>query len=68
MSVYFLEMVRVLLLLKQEMIYCLFQRMHLDKRKPLYMKRPRGNCPFIEEKEDDVYLHMDGQEIYRFCC
>lgn len=33
---------------------------------PLYMKRPKGNCPFVQEKEDDVYLHMDGQEIYKF--
>lgn len=33
---------------------------------PLYMKRPKSNCPFVKEKEDDVYLHMDGQEIYKF--
>lgn len=33
---------------------------------PLYMRRPKGNCPFVKEKEGDVYLHMDGQEIYKF--
>ena len=30
------------------------------------MKRPAGNCPYAAEKEGDVYLHMDGQEIYKF--
>ncbi|NCB41314.1 MAG: ketoacyl-ACP synthase III [Clostridia bacterium] len=33
---------------------------------PLYMKRPKSNCPFVKEREGDVYLHMDGQEIYKF--
>lgn len=36
------------------------------KAEPLYMRRPKGNCPFVKEKEGDVYLHMDGQEIYKF--
>ena len=36
------------------------------KPEPLFMKRPKGNCPFVPEREGDVYLQMDGQEVYKF--
>ncbi len=38
----------------------------VGRAEPLFMKRPAGNCPYAAEKEGDVYLHMDGQEVYKF--
>ena len=38
----------------------------VGKPEPLFMKRPKGNCPFVPEREGDVYLQMDGQEVYKF--
>lgn len=38
----------------------------VGKPEPLFMKRPKGNCPFAPEREGDPYLHMDGQEVYKF--
>lgn len=34
--------------------------------KALYAKNVNGNCPFKEETETDTFLHMNGQEIYKF--
>lgn len=34
--------------------------------KALYAKNVNGNCPFKEETEIDTFLHMNGQEIYKF--
>ena len=36
------------------------------RAEPLFMKRPAGNCPYAPPREGDFYLHMDGQEIYKF--
>ncbi|HPF18804.1 MAG: beta-ketoacyl-ACP synthase III [Bacillota bacterium] len=36
------------------------------RAEPLFMKRPGGNCPYVPKQDGDVYLHMDGQEIYKF--
>jgi 3-oxoacyl-[acyl-carrier-protein] synthase-3 len=38
----------------------------VGQAEPLFMKRPAGNCPYALPKSGDVYLHMDGQEIYKF--
>lgn len=28
----------------------------------------RGNSPFSEHEEPAHFLHMDGQNVYKFCC
>jgi 3-oxoacyl-[acyl-carrier-protein] synthase-3 len=38
----------------------------VGQAEPLFMKRSAGNCPYALPKPGDVYLHMDGQEIYKF--
>lgn len=34
--------------------------------KALYAKNVIGNCPFKEEDKADTFIHMNGQEIYKF--
>lgn len=33
---------------------------------PLWAAHMTGNCPYQAHPEQDMYLHMDGQEVFRF--